>query len=203
MTFKWQGKSYDTSTMTAIHTANPAMPMIYIAPQVGIFLVEIDRLEGVEVRLADSSEVTLLAERHGLPELLEGLKTAPLPGSDPATQIPHRHALIVEDDGTSRHVLGRLLRLSGYDISCAATISEAQAKLGDRPQWLILDLTLPDGKGIDLLQQVRSNNLPIKVAITTGTTDEAMLSDVLQLHPDAIFHKPFDISKVMHWLEAA
>jgi len=203
VTFNWQGKTYDTAAMTGIHTGNPAMPMIYVTNEGAVFLVEIDRLEGIEVRLADINEIRLLVERHGHPKLLDALKDGPRAGQVPPTQPNKDHALIVEDDGMSRYALGRLLRLSGYNIDCAATISEAEAKLGESPHWLILDLNLPDGQGTVLLRQVRSNNLPIKVAITTGSTDQAVLSEVGSLHPDAIFHKPFDLSQVMHWLDAA
>jgi CheY-like chemotaxis protein len=203
VTFKWQGKTYDTAPMTGIKTGNPAMPIIYIAPEGEIFLVEIDRVEGIEIRLADTNEVRLLAERHNLHELLEVLDNLSPPDRNAAIVPAKRHALIVEDDGICRHALSRLLRLSGYNISCAATISEATMKLCDQPRWLILDLNLPDGKGTALLEQVRSNNLPIKVAITTAATDEEALSEVSRLHPDAIFHKPFDMTDVMHWLDAA
>lgn len=203
MTFNWQGKTYDTSTMTGIHTGNPAMPIIYVTNEGAVFLIEIDRLEGIEVRLADPNEIKLLAERHNHPKLQEALNDGPSAGGDPPPPPNRSHALIVEDDGMSRHALSRLLRLSGYDITCAATISEAKAKLADGPHWLILDLNLPDGQGTVLLRQVRSNGLPIKVAITTASTDQAVLSEVSGLHPDAIFRKPFDMSVVMHWLDAA
>jgi CheY-like chemotaxis protein len=197
MTFKWQGRAYNTSEMKVFETDNPAMPVVYVGPNGEVFVVEIDRLEGVEVRLAERSEAALLAERHGFSDLLgSGKKQA----GGPAVA---RHALIVEDDGLSRHALATLLNRSGYKTAYAATVAEAVIKLEERPNWLILDLRLPDGRGTTLLERIRSENLPIKVAITTGETDQALLSQVSGLEPDIIFHKPLDLSQIMHWLDAA
>lgn len=203
MTFKWQGRTYDTANMKAFETANPAMPVIYVVPDGTVFVVEIDRVEGIEVRRADPAEVKVLADRYHIPELLNAANEAQAAVRGSHAGHSRCHALIVEDDGSSRHALSRLLHLSGYETSSAATISEAEAKLSDEPKWLILDLNLPDGEGTVLLKRVRSENLPIRVAITTAATDEAVLSEVSRLQPDAIFHKPFDMSEVMHWLDAA
>ena len=200
MTFKWQGRLYDTSGMKAFETGNHAKPVVYVGAAGEVFTVEIDRLEGVEVRLADGNEAAMLAERLGFVHLL-GADHAKSSESD-ALNAKH-HALIVEDDGTSRHALSRLLHCSGYETACAATVAEADVKLNQLPRWLILDLQLPDGRGCSLLKRVRAENLPIKVAITTGETDARVLSEVSDLAPDIIFHKPLDITQIMHWLDAA
>ncbi len=111
-------------------------------------------------------------------------------------------ALLVEDDGASRHALSRLLSHSGYKTSSAASLAEAEAKLGEHPRCLILDLNLPDGLGTVLLERIRRQHLPIRVAVTTGSSDALLLSNVSDLNPDAIFKKPLNLSDVMHWLEA-
>jgi CheY-like chemotaxis protein len=199
MTFKRQGRTYDTSKMAVFETGNPAMPAIYVVPGGEVFVIDIDRVEGVEVRRVEREEAAVLAARHGFENLLDDANN--LTSDD--TSLAPSHALIVEDDGFSRHVLSRLLHLSGYESASAATVAEAETKLNENPKWLILDLHLPDGNGTVLLERIRSENLPIKVAVTTAETDEVLLSKISRLHPDAIFHKPLDMSELMHWLDAA
>ena len=113
-----------------------------------------------------------------------------------------RRALIVEDHGTTREVLRRLLRVCGYEADAVGTIAEAEPRLS-RSDCLFLDLELHDGNGIDLLRRIRADNLPIKVAVTTGSSEAPLLEQVSQLRPDAVFIKPIDFSKLVDWLKQA
>ena len=201
MTFRWQGSVYDTSRMKTFQISSTVMPLIYLDPESRrVFVVTIDRQEGVEVHQADAREINLLAARYQIPELLTAL--APGQPQDTTTRT-FADALIVEDDAGSRCALQSLLRRSGYGIDSAATISEALTKLDDGPRCLILDLNLPDGDGTVLLRRIRTAKLPIKVAVTTGTTDAAMFDTMSKLQPDAVFRKPVNLNDVMHWLDSA
>ena len=201
MTFRWQGNVYDTSQMKAFPIGSAAMPFVYLDEcSRRVFVLRIDRQDGVEMHMADSAEIESLATRYGITELLTAVPPQPKVAASTRTLT---HALIVEDDALSRHALQALLRRSGYDIDSAATVSEAVAKLNQGPKCLILDLNLPDGDGMILLKQIRAGNLPIKVAVTTGATDPAQLDKMSEFSPDAVFRKPLNLAEVMHWLEAA
>ena len=109
-------------------------------------------------------------------------------------------ALIVEDHGTTREVLRRLLRVCGYEAEAVATLAEAENRLHSADR-MFLDLELTDGNGIELLRRIRSQNLPIRVAVTTGSSETPLLAEVSKLHPDAVFIKPVDFSKLVDWLQ--
>jgi CheY-like chemotaxis protein len=202
MKFRWQGATYDTSEMDAFPTGNPAMPTVYLAPGTGgIFVLRIDRQEGAEVCRADADEAEAIARRYQIPQLA---------GPKPAEFPPHRdgqtegcHALIVENDPASRHAVQRLLTVSGYNVACAATLAEAQMKLLLRPPCVMLDLDLPDGPGIELLRRIRTEKLPIRVAVLASPTEHALIRDANRLDPDALFHKPISIAHLLGWLEVA
>jgi DNA-binding response OmpR family regulator len=110
--------------------------------------------------------------------------------------------LVVEDDRASRSALMLLLRMTGFEPLPAATIAEGFNLLLQGPKVLLLDLMLPDGNGSVLLEHIRKNQLPIKVAITTGSNDwEAMLASAGE-PPDAVFPKPLDFTRLTEWLQA-
>ena len=63
--------------------------------------------------------------------------------------------LVVEDDTISARALSRLLKFKGHAIEVAATCREALAAAEIfRFDLAILDLTLPDGDGCDLLARL-------------------------------------------------
>ena len=109
---------------------------------------------------------------------------------------------MVEDDGASRGALVALFRRLGFDVDSASTLAAATAKLAavPPPDFVILDLMLPDGNGIDLLRHVRAAGLPVRVAVTTGVFDWHLLDDVRKLSPDRLYQKPVDAAQLRDWL---
>ena len=97
----------------------------------------------------------------------------------------------------------KLLTLMGFDVSSVGSGSEAISKLAEEPDSIFLDLRLSDGSGVEVLRHVRENNLPIKVAVTTGLSDPKLMQQVSDLRPDAVFHKPLNPGSLIYWLENA
>jgi CheY-like chemotaxis protein len=107
--------------------------------------------------------------------------------------------LIVEDDRTNREAMARLACHAGFDVDTASTLAEAWAKLPANG-CILLDIVLPDGRGLDLLRHIREEKLPIHVAIVSGSLAAGDLEPYDSLRPDAVFVKPVKPDDVLHWL---
>jgi len=110
--------------------------------------------------------------------------------------------VIVDDDESSRTLLDKFLRVRGHVPGCARSLAEARPMLGEDCKRVILDLNLPDGRGTEVLRQIRDENRPIKVAVTTGVSDRLLLAEVSMLQPDAFFVKPVDLMELMSWMKS-
>lgn len=89
-----------------------------------------------------------------------GSSTVHLPSTDPVHETKHELAnlklLLVEDHPDTARTLGRLLRLSGYAVETAGSISAAlDIAARETFDLLVSDLGLPDGTGYELMQQIR------------------------------------------------
>jgi two-component system response regulator QseB len=77
--------------------------------------------------------------------------------------------LIVEDDAGIATGLAATLRGSGYAVDVTATLALASAALRVEPfDLVLLDLSLPDGDGLDWLRQVRRSGSVMPVLIMTA-----------------------------------
>ncbi len=95
---------------------------------------------------------------------------APKPSRRPPqrrrTTTSHRAVvLIVEDDEDVVRVLGLMLRARGIGFVAASSLARAQQLLADiRPDAVLLDLELPDGNGLQLLEHLgRERAVPVVV----------------------------------------
>ncbi|KAF0243508.1 MAG: hypothetical protein FD180_3292 [Planctomycetota bacterium] len=78
------------------------------------------------------------------------------------------HVLLVEDEPAERDALARIVEAQGFTVAAAGTLEEARRLLKSEPPGLILsDLVLPDGSGLDLLDEVRESN-PTEFILITG-----------------------------------
>src|SRR5436305_15252315 len=104
--------------------------------------------------------------------------------------------LIVEDDRSLRRVWLEVFARRGWEVAAANTVADGLALLEPVPDYLILDLFLPDGGGEAILRKVRADNLKTRVTVLTGVDDVSRLGTVRQLRPEALFLKPIDVSDV-------
>lgn len=84
------------------------------------------------------------------------------------------YLLVVDDDRVSRRVLCRLLARAGHECAAAPNGGEAVGLILARtPDLIVLDLFMPDGDGLTLLEVVRSYlRLPrLPVVLLTAAPD--------------------------------
>jgi CheY-like chemotaxis protein len=98
--------------------------------------------------------------------------------------------------------MGVLCRLFGLETHAATKLSEALAMLDLGPDFVILDLILPDGSGLELLRRVRTENRPVRVAVVTGVSSPNELDAVRALNPDRLLFKPVDFPQLRDWMTA-
>jgi len=77
--------------------------------------------------------------------------------------------LVVEDIPSNAEMYRVILERSGYAVRLAETQAEARAALTTRrPRAMLLDLQLPDGNGLDLLQALRDSGRMVPAVVLTG-----------------------------------
>lgn len=106
-----------------------------------------------------------------------------------------KHIFLLEDDET----LGRgiAMALTGPDTSviCQPSLSKARAVLAeDQFDLLILDINLPNGSGLDLLRQVRTEGDTTPVILLTANDLELDEVTGLEAGADDYITKPFSLA---------
>ncbi len=85
---------------------------------------------------------------------------------------PAGKVLIVDDDRFVRMALSEALRTWEYEIVEADTVKAAKATFVDEePEIVLLDIDLPDGSGIDVLNEIKVSNPDTIVIMITGNVD--------------------------------
>lgn len=111
--------------------------------------------------------------------------------------------LIVEDDLPTYQAMRALLEHYGFVPAHASTTSDALELLSSNPRYVFLDLMLPDGDGARVLEHIRLKNLPIEVAVITGTSDPERIRKVERLKPELLLRKPLDFLALLERIKPA
>lgn len=111
--------------------------------------------------------------------------------------------LIVEDDHALTGSLAQGLRESGYEVITAATLPEARsAYAAQRFDLLILDLGLPGGSGLLLLDDVRRQRDAMPVIILTARDGVKTRVNGLERGADDYIVKPFAFAELVARIRA-
>ncbi|HEV3420290.1 MAG TPA: sigma-54 dependent transcriptional regulator [Candidatus Acidoferrum sp.] len=90
--------------------------------------------------------------------------------------MPKGSILVIDDEAEIREGLELLLKTEGYQVSIADTGQSGLSRLGEQPyDLLLLDVSLPDRNGIELLKDIRRHDphLPIVLITAYGSIEMA------------------------------
>jgi CheY-like chemotaxis protein len=112
--------------------------------------------------------------------------------------------LVVDDEVTIRSTLAEAVRSWGYRAIEAATISETLAMVDrERPSAVLLDVKLPDGSSISVLEKLKKRSPEIVIIMITGyvAPEDAFAAGVKQAY--GYVTKPIDQAQVRSMLNEA
>ena len=109
------------------------------------------------------------------------------------------NVLLVEDDDSIAQPLAEGLRREGFSVVCAATGEEALD--ADAPDFVLLDLRLPDVDGFTVCRELRArSDVPIIVVSARGEEVDRVVG--LELGADDYLVKPFGLRELVARIRA-
>lgn len=111
--------------------------------------------------------------------------------------------LLLEDDETFRRRLAHSLRQRGYDVIEAADLAEGVQALKEREfHFVIVDLRIPGGSGLDLVR-IAAVNLASRIVVLTGFGSIATALAAIRLGAFDYMTKPVDVDEIVRTLEGS
>ena len=107
--------------------------------------------------------------------------------------------LVVEDDPTLRRALTRTFRREFAAVHDAASVTEGlsiAAEHTDAIEVAVVDITLPDGCGLDLATELRRADPTIGLVVASGAADRDAVDQAVALGVQGYVLKPFDLAEV-------
>lgn len=115
-----------------------------------------------------------------------------------------RNILIVDDNQHLREILARMLRFSGYEISQAASGSEAvKTAISVKPNLILLDIDLPDMKGSEVARALRKNSTSAHIPIIACSAFLGLQTRAEALHAGMVdyLEKPISLERIKAKIE--
>lgn len=112
--------------------------------------------------------------------------------------------LIIEDEPDIRKTIEYNLSREGFEILTSASLKEGKELLDKSFSLLVLDLMLPDGSGLDLCRELKSNQelMNIPIVILTAKDDEVDKVVGFELGADDYVTKPFSVRELILRIKA-
>ena len=105
--------------------------------------------------------------------------------------------LLIEDDASLREIMQRALKSEGYIVESAGTYFDACDKIaGYSYDCIMLDIMLPDGNGLQLLEQIKKSGNDARVIIISARDSLDDKITGLDLGADDYLAKPFYMAEL-------
>lgn len=129
---------------------------------------------------------------------LHDADTTPSPDSAPIS------VLIVDDEPDIREVLSDAIRKPNLNIIEAGSIDEARRIVDHRCIDLALvDVSLPDGDGLDLAGELHNREIPIQSIVITGKPSMDRAVEAIRAGAADFLPKPFDLTHLNDCVDKA
>lgn len=110
--------------------------------------------------------------------------------------------LVVEDEEQICKVLKVTLQDEGYTVYIANTVKQGEIESATRkPDLIIVDLGLPDGDGVVLIQNIRNYSV-VPIIVLSARVNEESKVQALDAGADDYLTKPFGVSELFARIRA-
>jgi two-component system chemotaxis response regulator CheY len=161
--------------------------------------MQMDRFEAVPATagaaLDDDALMNVLTELEGLGDEVGTVGEAtPVAPSGPT----RARILIADDSSFIRYGLRKLLAENGFQVLEADGGTRAiQIYKDERPDAVLLDITMPDLDGLSALRQIRRLDPRARVAMVTGMGQQSIVLQAIQAGASDFVVKPFEGPRVL------
>lgn len=115
-------------------------------------------------------------------------------------------ALVIEDNEDNIVLITMLLKKAGYGVILAETGEKGvQLALEQHPDFILLDIQLPDIEGTEVLKRIRALDAEVATIPIVAMTSYAMAGDrekLLAAGCDGYIEKPIDPMRVISQIRA-
>lgn len=121
-----------------------------------------------------------------------------------ADDLPALRVLVVDEDAALREACCEIVRSLGFEAVSAADLPDARAALRLRAaDLLLLDLKLPGGDGLELLQEVKERQPETAVIVMTAFGSISSAVEVMRIGARDYLTKPFALEELGTVLDRA
>ncbi len=114
------------------------------------------------------------------------------------------NVLVVEDDIPLASNIVQLLSPLQIETTVASSAGEARVRVAERPYDVaLLDLMLPDGDGLDLLNELKQRSPGMELVIVTGHASLASMAEAIRGRVVDYLIKPFDPPRLVESVRTA
>ncbi len=106
--------------------------------------------------------------------------------------------LVVDDEPSIRKYLQTLLEVDGFEVETLSSGHEALEKIGagERPDFIILDVLMPEVNGLDTLRQLMQIDRSLNVVMLSCSNEVGTVVEAIRLGAHDYLTKPFEKSEL-------
>ena len=111
--------------------------------------------------------------------------------------------MVIDDDRSVLYMIERTFQGSDVKVLPARTVREGLQQFDQKPDVVILDIMLPEGSGLEAVQQIQALDPKLPVIFITGhgTTETAI--EAMKLGAFDYLLKPLDLAQLRELVERA
>jgi DNA-binding response OmpR family regulator len=105
--------------------------------------------------------------------------------------------LVVDDEIEILGLLSRFLKRQGFEVYTANCLEDGKEQLLDKhPNFLFLDVNLPDGNGLKAIPDLRSIDRDVNIVLMSAYNDSEMQIHAKELGVKSFLNKPFTFDEI-------